>query len=588
MFQLISPSSYFTDDLLEVVCRNRGVDINLIKNPSADNVIDAYKLEKMVKAVHIFKQYYSFTIGEHKINLGIIVDSDCDGITSAGALYRYIEEHFPEFNLFYYIHPGKEHGITKEAINWVKENDIGLLIVPDAGSSDFESHKILRELNVMTICLDHHETPRDSTDAIVVNSQLSPEYSNKELSGVGITYKFLKCLDKEFGFEDADFYLDLVSLGNIGDSMDITEPETRYYVYEGIANLQNEVLKELIFQNIGQWSKVNPNSLAFDVIPKINGMIRAGTMEEKYELFEAMVGHGLDEIHENPKARTEKNKQETFLKKAVRQAKNAHSRQNTAKKKWIKKIKEQVVENNAENNIVIIAKFKKKDKFDGNLTGVIAGSLTSYYKRPVIILHEASNGTTLTGSMRGYDGFTKETKSLLEATGLFNWVQGHENAAGCSIEWDNLMKLEERLQETIKTFALAEVAIGATPVDFILDAGKFAGHIVEEVDKYSKYWSKGLEAPTFAITNVTADFEDVKITDNGMMSFELNGVSYKQFSADKEFIDLKGTTTFVTMDVIGTMGINEYMGKITKQFIIDEFIIKKKEDNSKTKYKFLF
>jgi len=150
------------------------------------------------------------------------------------------------------------------------------------------------------------------------------------------------------------------------------------------------------------------------------------------------------------------------------------------------------------------------------------------------------------------------------------------------------MKLEERLQETIKTFALAEVAIGATPVDFILDAGKFAGHIVEEVDKYSKYWSKGLEAPTFAITNVTADFEDVKITDNGMMSFELNGVSYKQFSADKEFIDLKGTTTFVTMDVIGTMGINEYMGKITKQFIIDEFIIKKKEDNSKTKYKFLF
>ncbi len=49
-------------------------------------------------------------------------------------------------------------------------------------------------------------------DAVIVNNQLS-DYPNKELSGVGVTYKFCKALDEWFGQDYADEFLDLVAVG---------------------------------------------------------------------------------------------------------------------------------------------------------------------------------------------------------------------------------------------------------------------------------------------------------------------------------------------------------------------------------------
>jgi single-stranded-DNA-specific exonuclease len=492
------------------------------------------------------------------------------------------------FELSYFIHSGKQHGITKETVQWVKESDLDLLFVPDGGSGDFESHKELRDVNVLVCVLDHHESDGGcSLNALVVNSLLSPEYINKQFSGVGIVYKTLQALDDEFGFNGADDYLDLSALGNIADVMDLTSPETRYYVYEGINNLKNEVLKELIFQNIGKWDKVNPTSLAFNVIPKINGLIRAGTQEEKIDLFEAMIGHGLEEIHENPKARTESNKTEVFLKKAVRQAKNAHARQNTAKKRWVNKIKEKIKEEGLENNIIIPIIFKKKDKFDNKLSGVIASSLTNFYQKPILILTEDADGMCR-GSMRGFDSFTLETKSLLSSTGLFEYVQGHENAAGVAILKDNIPAIDERLKllgvETVE-FSHDEKTI---EVDFELNANQLGRFVVDNVAGYQKYWGKGLEQPLFAIKDIEVDFSNVKISSGGAIKFEVNGVEFTQFSADKRFYDLVETDNNVTLTVVGTLGINEYMGKETHQCVINHFKITKVEDNTSNKYKFIF
>lgn len=596
MFKLISPSNYFEDDLLERVCKNRKVDINKIKEPSIDDTIPYSCLDLLSRAVSIFKVYIEAAQAETIVKVGIIVDSDADGYTSSTILYRYLEKHFPDLAIVYFIHSGKQHGVTKEAAAWAIEQDLSILFVPDAGSDDFNSHKLLREANIMTIVLDHHESVGCSLNAVVVNSQHSSDYSNKQFSGVGITYKFLQALDDEFGYEGADEYLDLVAVGNVGDSMEMTEPETRYYVYQGIQQLKNEVIREMIFQFTGKFEKVNPNSLAFDVVPKINGAIRAGSMEEKIELFEALVGHNLDEMHENPKARTEANKIETFLKRAVRQAKNAHGRQNSAKKKWIDKLKKKVVEGKLDQGHIVMIVLTKKDKFDNNLTGVIAGSLTEYYTKPVLIMTKNEEGFC-TGSMRGYDQFTLDTKTLLEATGKFQWVKGHANAAGVCIHEDDIPEvnaaLTEVLNELVKMGAFQKAENGKSakrdiPVDFVLKANQVSGFVVDDVEKYIKYWGKGIEAPKFAVTDLTIDFSKVKISTGGKIDMELNGVSYTQFTADTRFYDLQETDQNVTMNVVGTMSVNEFFGKVTKQFIISNFEIVSVEDNTKDKFKFIF
>src|SRR5574344_949465 len=64
----------------------------------------------------------------------VIVDSDTDGYTSSSILINYLKRRFPEIDLQYKLHPGKEHGIVLEDI----PEDRELIFVPDAGSNNYE------------------------------------------------------------------------------------------------------------------------------------------------------------------------------------------------------------------------------------------------------------------------------------------------------------------------------------------------------------------------------------------------------------------------------------------------------------------
>src|SRR5690606_30829786 len=85
-------------------------------------------------------------------------------------------------------------------------------------------------------------------------------------------------------------YLDLVACSSIADSMDITEKETRYYVYEGLKKLNNPFLKHLAFKNIGHNKEVYPLRVSFKMANYINAVIRAGDMNDKETMVRAMLG----------------------------------------------------------------------------------------------------------------------------------------------------------------------------------------------------------------------------------------------------------------------------------------------------------
>ena len=114
-------------------------------------------------------------------NIFIIVDSDCDGYTSSALLMNYLYDIFPSFvinNIDYFIHEGKEHGLS-DCIDKALEYD--MVICPDSSSNDYEYHKKLKKQNIDILILDHHEAEKISEDAIVINNQLS-EYPNKDFS----------------------------------------------------------------------------------------------------------------------------------------------------------------------------------------------------------------------------------------------------------------------------------------------------------------------------------------------------------------------------------------------------------------------
>ena len=90
------------------------------------------------------------------------VDSDVDGYTSAAAIINYANMFAPghaQRNISYRIHDGKEHGIILDTI----PEDIKLLIVPDAGSNDYEQHI---EENYYRRCDSDDNNPYDGTNHV--------------------------------------------------------------------------------------------------------------------------------------------------------------------------------------------------------------------------------------------------------------------------------------------------------------------------------------------------------------------------------------------------------------------------------------
>ena len=242
-----------------------------------DSVIESYdNLDNIHEAYKCLQKHIT-----NKDSIGILCDTDTDGICSSAMMYSYLRKTDSTLKITYIMHhKAKSHGIDFD--NDIEIPDgINLLIVPDAGTNDIEQCKYLKDDGIDIIILDHHQSERENPYAIIVNNQTSVNYKNKNLCGAGIVYKFLQLIDNELWQEYADDYLDLVSLANIGDVMDIRSLETKWLINKGLKNIRNKCFKALIeAQSYSMNNTINIHNIQFYIVPVINGMIRFGSFEE--------------------------------------------------------------------------------------------------------------------------------------------------------------------------------------------------------------------------------------------------------------------------------------------------------------------
>ena len=140
-YQLIKPVvEHYT--ALEQVLTNRGVPLNNIPKYLQTTDEDIYSYTLFGKqplqdaAVALVK-----CIQQDK-NALVVVDSDCDGFTSAALLINYLYDLFPAWvnnNLNWFLHTGKQHGLSD--LHTYDTSDISLIICPDSSSNDYEEHK---------------------------------------------------------------------------------------------------------------------------------------------------------------------------------------------------------------------------------------------------------------------------------------------------------------------------------------------------------------------------------------------------------------------------------------------------------------
>ena len=567
-YKIIGTNDY--SNPLKTFLQNRGIN-NIEKYTHLDDtcLCSPYDLDNIERAV----QAYLDAVENNK-TIGILTDSDCDGVCSAAILYNYTMLNYPDIDIKYYLHSSKQHGLSADVFNTIINDNIEFLCIPDAGTNDAEQCKQLRDKGIDVLILDHHNQDVDNPYAVIVNNQCSPCYQNKELSGVGIVYQFLRAVDDESWNDSADNYLDLVALGNLADVMDLRSYETKYLIEQGLSQIVNPCFEAFVNgQSFQIKGNLNPHAIDFYISPLINAVCRVGTMEDKEILFKAMIGDE-GETYTAKKKDKETGKfvaiEENVYEHAFRVAKNAKARQDKAVKQLLPEVKNWIEKHNMDKYPILFARLP--DETDGSFTGLIANRIANEYRKPTVILRKTDG--KLGGSGRNFDNSPLPSlKEILDKSSKFNLVQGHDNAFGVNID-------SEQVKSAIAycTRVCKDIDFAMKSVDFTMDYDELDIKFIRDIDSLKDLYGAGLKEPLVYISNICLQADQGaligksgntwKFTDDDEITF----IKFLASSDDPVLNFLEdGEDDEIVIRAICKVGFNEFNGVLTAQVQIIDY-----------------
>lgn len=556
-----------TENIIKTILSNRGIkDWERYVNLCGASRSSYTKLTNLDVAVELFDKHF-----QNKDPIGILMDNDVDGVTSATLMYKYIKTLDEDYDVQVYVHEkNKSHGLSDRDF---EIGNIKLLIVPDAGTNDIEEHRELINKGISCICLDHHHASVDisTSPAIIVNNQTSPEYLNKGCCGASVTLEFCRALDEMYWEDISDNFLDLVAVGNVCDIMPLTEFETRAIVNEGLGQINNKMLKQIIkAQDFSMKGKVNPHTVGFYVGPLVNAFIRLATYEERQLLIKAFC-----EIEDETFLYTKRGEdfpiEENIYEHVVRLMQSYKGKQDRMRKKA---------------QPILTAKGNKTDKvaiidatgiIDTGLTGVVAIRVAEDLNAPALLLQKRDD-EFYGGSGRNIDSSPIEDfRALVEECPYFIFAQGHNSAFGISIRADNIELARDWFNEQLADVDMDKIYL----VDFVLDAEEIDVNFIQEIDGFQWVWGTSVKEPKVVVKDITIKRSDAHIQgkDHNSVYFMVEDVKFVQFSMTPDNPLLQWVSDWgdddeeLTLTVVGEVSINDYKNLLTPQFIIQDLTI---------------
>ena len=469
------------------------------------NINDAY--ECLMENIYKFK------------NILICMDEDLDGVSSASMIYQFIRDDLGYNNVFYTIHSrNKTHGLSDEIVNKaIKSCD--LLIMPDAASSDIEGQKKLLEHDVNFIALDHHLFDANviPPGAIVVNNK-DGNVENSFGSGAAVTYKFVHYVAEQENIDLGNKYIDLVNLANIADMMDMTSLENRYIFNEGkqLNNITNNMLNVFVKEhNIKPYLKID--DVAWNIAPLCNSIIRNGTVDDKDMLFRAFIGEDETVQYKSRGQYKEQSLQEAVIRIA-----------NNLKRK-----QKDLIDKATKGNVKLLSKdtdmvvLIDSQNIDRNITGVVANKFLQIYNKPILMLREDKN--IYRGSARCPNQI-ESFNNICKESGLFEYVEGHDNSFGYSIQKDNIDKFIEFVNEKLKNIDFTN----EVEVDYIYEKNIPLEDVIS-IGELEDVWCNTLKRPKFIIKGVKVNSKKIKKVGFANYSFMNNKILFRKDYCSKVF-----------------------------------------------------
>lgn len=554
----------------------------------------AFGKENVDKAVEMLRE----AVAEHT-KICVIVDADADGFTSAAIILNYLYDLYswncsPEKvkkQLTYILHDGKQHGLA-DTVNKI-EDDVEFVIIPDAGTNDIAEMQQLVDAGKHILCMDHHESDNwiHNDNVVIINNQIC-KYSNKDLSGAGVTWQICRAYDDTMGLLNIERelsnsdtwewslkYTDLAALGNLSDMMSYRSIETKAIVDQGLQNIKNPFFYYMCEKNkfsIDKMGGINYMSIAFYVTPFINAIVRSGTMEEKDLVFKSFLTMYAFEKIESGK-RGHKGELVPRVEEAVRIAANVKARQTKLQNATMDLLERRIQSDGLTKNGIIIL-LCEPGQVEKNLAGLVANKIQAKYQHPCLVLTKSKGKDDkeyfYRGSARNYSmSEIEDMRQLCEDTGDVEYAQGHSSAFGISIPES---KLEDFIQKTNTIYSEA----AQEPVYWV-DFEWFTKDIESKkillIADGKPYWGQGLPEPYIAIRDIPLESVQLLSPDkHPTLKIHLsNGVDIMKFkSSQEEYEQFIKPNMYLT--AVCRCAKNEWNGRVTAQLIIEDFYINEK------------
>lgn len=455
--------------------------------PTYDQLHEPFLMLGMREAVARVKQAI-----ETRQSILIYGDYDVDGTTGTAILLRALKLLGAQTG-FHIPHRFTEgYGIQQPGLERALADGYKLVISVDCGIRAHEPLYWARDHGLDVIITDHH-LPDETEGAPPAFAVLNPNqngcsYPDKNLAGVGVAFKLVHALFREYGREaQVAAFMKVVAIGTVADVAKLTG-ENRTIVAIGLKDLAraaNPGLKALIdVAGCGDGKGMTAYDLGFRLGPRINAAGRMDAARAVVELFDTRDSAEARRIAEHLDARNEERKtvQQQIIDLALAELGDG------------KDAKVAVIEGSGWHRGVI---------------GIAASKIAERINRPCVVF--SIDGDVAHGSGRSIEAYHL-LNGLTACADLFEKYGGHSHAAGITIRPERIAEFRRRLNEHAAACLTEQDLEHSVAIDMELAADQVTFQFARELEKLEPFGA-GNARPVFATRNLRCLSEPVVLKD---------------------------------------------------------------------------
>ena len=513
--------------------------------PSLDHMHDPHLIMGMDTALARIRQAI-----RDRERIRIVTDYDVDGTTSSLILQSTLRLLGAGDLLDYHI-PNRfdeGYGFSEVAARQAADDNIGLIITADIGVRDHKAVALAKSRDVDVVICDHHlpdgaSVPEEAV-AVLCPPQQGCDYPNKALAACGVSLKLAQALLDEHPRKTAILrsMLKVAAIGTVADVVDLSTPENRCIVAQGIQGLRAGVHApglHALLEVAGVQGEITAEDLGFRLGPRINAAGRLAKATAIIELFDER-----DPDRARAKAQT---------------LDGLNTKRQQIQRSLVEKVLDAVSDPPPP---FVVAWGPEADGWHRGVVGIVAAKVRDATHRPTAVI--ATSGNEARGSVRAPSGY-HAVHALNSVSELLLAYGGHPAAAGFSLEQEHLEALSERLcdwalEQNAETAPALLIDAVCTPDDLRTPDVNILAQGLSDLAPFGK----GNPSPLLQIDGLSV--VDIKPMGEKHIRMRLGDIDAVWWNGREH----RQVLSEGPVSVVGTLGYNNWRGRRSIRFTISD------------------